>query len=704
MSSKNKIEEMLPLEAANKMAQLAKEIQMHDKLYHQEDNPKISDSDYDNLRKEYNELYKYFPNLAPKNYNPEEKVGSTTSSGFTKITHSVPMLSLSNAFSDEDIEDFVKKIKKQLMLKDSDSIELMAETKIDGLSASIRYEKGKLIHAVTRGDGKVGENITKNVLTIKDIPHKLKSNNIPDIVEIRGEIYMDRNDFIALNKKRKEENKILAEKDKKPIPLFANPRNAAAGSVRQLDSKITESRPLSFFAYALGEISKTNISSQKELRENLLSWGFKINEPSKLCYGTKNLLDYYNEISENRFDLPFDIDGIVYKVNDFSMQERLGFIARAPRWAIAHKFPAEKVKTKLNDIIIQVGRTGALTPVAILNPVNVGGVIVSRATLHNEDEIKRKDIRVGDIVTILRAGDVIPKIIEVDIKQRNQNSKTFKFPTNCPICNSKTIREEGMAVRRCTAGLFCPAQALERLNHFISRNALNIEGLGGGRMKELYSKEFVKTPSDIFTLSSHKEELEKIDRWGEKLINNIFEAIDKKRTVSFNKFIYALGINKVGEVNARILAKKYKDLSTLLSSIKNANDKESEAWKSLIETDQIGKIIAKDIIAFFMSEHNLNIINVLDKELTITPYKETKINSTITNKTIVFTGKLTKMSRNEAKTKVQSLGANTSNTISKKTDILVIGENAGSKAKKAQNLGIKILTEDELIKIIKEHQ
>lgn len=699
MISNNKVQNLTPLEAAADMATLAKDIQRHDKLYHQADAPEISDAAYDTLRKRYMELLEAFPNCAPKDYKPEEKLGATPAAGFTKITHAVPMLSLGNAFSDEDIENFVARLKKQLLLNDNDSLELMAEPKIDGLSATIRYEKGKLVQAATRGDGAVGENITTNVLTIKNIPHELKvidKETPPAILEVRGEIYMDRNDFLELNKKREEHNK----NNKKQLPLFANPRNAAAGSVRQLDASVTASRSLSFFAYALGQTSDLPFSSQQSLRQQLTKWGFALNEPAKLCTSVADLLAYYKDVETKRHDLPFDIDGIVYKVDDFALQERLGFVSRAPRWAIAHKFPAERATTKLNNIIIQVGRTGALTPVAELDSVNVGGVMVSRATLHNEDEITRKDIRVSDTVTILRAGDVIPKIVEVDLKKRPQDSYPYIFPTTCPECSSPAIRDEGMAVRRCTGGLKCPAQALERLSHFINRNALNIEGLGGGRIKELFKRKLITSPADIFTLASHKEEMKKIDRWGPKLIQNVIEAIDAKRTVPFNKFIYALGIRKVGEANAKLLARRYKDLPTWRAAMQKAKDQTSDAWLTLIDIDQIGELIAKDITDFFADEYNQEILTKLANELTIQPHEEIESSSPVAGKTIVFTGKLIQMGRSEAKTKAEELGAHTSNSISKKTDYLVIGTDSGSKAQKAEKLGVTVLTEAEWLSLI----
>lgn len=698
---KTPAKDLMPLEAMAEMAGLAKEIQKHDKLYHQSDKPELSDADYDALRIRYKELYEAFPDYAPKDYNPEEKVGAQPAAGFSKVTHAVPMLSLGNAFSDEDIRDFISRLKRYLNLNENEPLELMAEPKIDGLSASLRYEKGILVQAATRGDGQVGENITQNSFTIKNIPSELKvmgESPIPDIVEVRGEIYMDRNDFLTLNKSRQEENR----KNKKQLPLFANPRNAAAGSVRQLDPQITATRPLSFFAYALGEISKNTIDSQQTLRSYLSNWGFDVNEPASLCQTTEELLTYYKDVESKRAALPFDIDGIVYKVDSFALQERLGFVSRAPRWAIAHKFPAERAQTILKKIIVQVGRTGALTPVAELEPINVGGVMVSRATLHNADEIERKDIREGDTVTLLRAGDVIPKIISVDTSKRSNDSKPFTFPDHCPECHSSAIRDEGMAVHRCTGGLICPAQALERLSHFISRNALNIDGFGGKRMKELFEDKLIKSPADIFTLKEHYDLLVKRKGWGKKSADNLIKAIDEKRTVPLDKLILGLGIRQIGEANAKLLARHYRTLDAWRTAMQAAKDRESESWARLMDIDQIGQLIAEDITAFFAEPYNLDILKRLEKKLEILPYENTTSSSPVSGKTVVFTGKLQTMGRNEAKAKAESLGAFTSNTVSKKTDYLVAGADSGSKAAKAEKLGVKVLTEAEWSSLCEE--
>jgi len=681
-----------PLEARAEMAQLAEKIAHHDTLYHQKDAPEITDAAYDTLRARYRALHQAFPDQVPS-HDPEEKVGAAIAEGFSKIKHSVPMLSLGNAFTDQDVEDFEARLRKFLNLDETVPVTWMAEPKIDGLSASLRYEKGELVLAATRGDGQTGENITGNVRTIKNIPHKL-SAPFPDILEVRGEIYMDRPSFFALNKKRQEEWETV----------FANPRNAAAGSVRQLDSQITASRSLGFFAYGLGENTEKSIRYQKDLRYHLKRWGFTLNEPSRLCNGTKELLAYYHEIEAARHGMPVDIDGIVYKIDAFDWQERLGFVARAPRWAIAHKFAAEKAETKLTNILIQVGRTGALTPVAELEPVNVGGVMVSRATLHNEDEIKRKDIRVSDIVTLQRAGDVIPQIIKADLKRRPKNAKAFVFPDHCPACDSLAVREEGMAVRRCTGGLVCPAQALERLRHFVARTAFNIEGFGEQRLRELWEDKLIQTPVDIFTLKKHRETLAVREGWGEKSADNLIAAIEARRTISLSRFIFALGIPQVGEATAKLLARHYLTLSTWRTSMKKAQDPENEAYLDLISIDQIGSSIATDITAFFAEKHNIAVLEALEKELSIESYTPPpSTGSPLEGKIIVFTGTLAKLSRIEAKAKAETLGAKVGGSVSAKTDYLVIGANSGKKAEKAEKLGVKVLNEEEWLAILKDY-
>ncbi len=670
-------------------AQVAREIAYHRDLYYNKATPEISDAEFDALERRYNALLnKEIPLLKDIDVH-EAKVGATPAAGFSKVVHSVPMLSLGNAFAAEDVSDFMARIRRFLSLADAAPLAMMAEPKIDGLSASLRYEKGRLVLAATRGDGQVGENITAGVMTIKNVPHTLKGS-APDVLEVRGEIYMNRADFFALN----------AQREAKGEPLFANPRNAAAGSVRQLDASITASRPLSFFAYALGEASPLPFSSQQGLREHLQAWGFAVNEPARLCHSTDEILTYYNALEEQRHALPFDIDGVVYKVNDFALQERLGFVSRAPRWAIAHKFAAERAETILKAITIQVGRTGALTPVAALEPINVGGVMVSRATLHNEDEIARKDIREGDTVIVQRAGDVIPQIVEVLLKHRPAGSAPFVFPDHCPVCGARAVREDGMAIRRCTGGLTCPAQAVERLCHFVSRDAFNIEGLGERRVGELMEAGFIKTPADIFRLHHHRATLALREGWKEKSVANLLEAIEARRTISLDKFIYALGIRQVGEATAKLLAKHYGSLPALQAAMIAAQDETGEAWAELTSIDQIGTLMARDSVAFFAEDHNQQVLADLSSELTLLPFVLVEKQSPLSGKTIVFTGTLQGMGRSEAKAKAENLGARVSGSISSKTNYLVAGEGAGSKADKAAWLGVTVLDEAAWLRLI----
>lgn len=689
MTKKQTSPQTTPLEAAAEMAKLAQEIAHHDVLYHQKDSPEISDAAYDALRNRYRALHEAFPHLAPKD-DPETRVGASPAAAFSKVAHSVPMLSLNNAFSDEDVEDFTTRIRRFLQLPEATDLTFMAEPKIDGLSASLRYEKGQLVMAATRGDGTTGENITANVRTIKDVPHQLQAP-YPSVVELRGEIYLDRPDFMQLNARREKEGEAA----------FANPRNAAAGSVRQLDSSITASRPLKFFAYALGECSDVLPQTQQDIRQRIQQWGFQLNGPSRLCQNTRELLAYYHELESHRHALPFDIDGVVYKINPLDWQERLGFVSRAPRWAIAHKFAAEKAETRLNKIIIQVGRTGVLTPVAELEPVTVGGVVVSRATLHNEDEIARKDIREGDIVYLQRAGDVIPQITGVDLKQRPTVTAAFQFPDHCPECGSLAIREDGVVARRCTGGLICPAQAVERLRHFTSRLAFNIEGLGDQRIMELWQEKLIHAPADIFRLKNHATLLEKREGWGEKSVQKLLDAIEARRTIPLDRFIYALGIRQVGEATAKLLARHYRSLTNWRQAMKEAQHVESEARQDLDSIEQIGPSMVQDIVTFFEEKHNLEALDELDKELSVSDYENrvTHKSSPLAGKTIVFTGTLTSMSRSEAKAKAESMGANVSGSVSAKTDYVVVGEDAGSKAKKAQELGVTVLSESEWIKM-----
>ena len=685
-SSKNNL---TPLEAKAELAALAEQIARHDRLYHAKDAPEISDADYDALRARYRGLCEAFPHVAPAD-DPETKVGAAPASGFGKVTHAVPMLSLVNAFTDEDVTDFLTRIRKFLHLPDTAELALMAEPKIDGLSASLRYERGELVQAATRGDGTVGENITTNVRTMGDVPQRLRAP-YPALVEIRGEIYLNRADFFALNARREAEGE----------PPFANPRNAAAGSVRQLDPTITASRPLRFFGYGLGDYDGAPFSTQQEIRAALAGWGFTLNEPARLCVTAPEVLDYYRYIESQRHALPFDIDGVVYKVDRLEWQARLGFISRAPRWALAHKFAPEQAETRLRKITVQVGRTGALTPVAELEPITVGGVVVSRATLHNEDEIARKDIREGDIVRLQRAGDVIPQIISVDLKRRPHDTQPFHFPHHCPECGARAVREEGMAVRRCEGGLVCPAQAVERLRHFVSRPAFNIEGFGEQRICELWTDKLIQSPADIFRLAAHRAALETREGWGEKSATKLLDAIESRRTIPLDRFIYALGIRQIGEATAKLLARHYKTIEAWRAAMIAAQHEDSEAWSNLTGIAQIGPLVARDLVEFFREPHNLRVLDDLAQELIITAHQAPQESaSPLAGKTVVFTGTLERMSRAEAKTKAEARGAHVSGSVSAKTDYVVIGADAGSKATKAQALGLTVLTEEAWLSLI----
>jgi DNA ligase (NAD+) len=685
------------LDAKVRHADLVKEIRRHDALYHGSDAPEITDAEYDALRRELNALEAKYPEFISKD-SPSQKVGAAPSSGFKKVRHSVPMLSLSNVFSEEDFSDFIDKIKRFLGLGLEDRFELLAEPKIDGLSCSLRYENRTLVQAATRGDGEEGEDITANVRTIADIPQTLPSG-APDLVEVRGEIYMGRKDFAALNER-------LALEGKK---IFANPRNGAAGSVRQLDPSITASRPLRFFGYALGD--NAGFETQKSVRDSIGSWGFTVPEPSYVGENLDGPMEYYARIETLRPTLDYDIDGIVYKVNRIDYQNRLGFVARAPRWAAAHKFPAERAVTRLNSIEIQVGRTGALTPVARLEPITVGGVVVSNATLHNEDEIARKDVRIGDMVVIQRAGDVIPQVVEVLVDTRPADSIPYTYPDHCPACGSLAIREEGEVIRRCTGGLICPAQATERLKHFVSRLAFDIEGLGSKIIEEFWEKGIVKTPADIFRLESIKIDppLQDWEGWGEKSVAKLFAAIDQRRVIALNRFIYALGIRQIGEATAKRLASVYGSWKALRDHMEKGAapthpdlSGENMFYTDLLNIPDIGPSVAQDLIGFFSEPHNLQILDDLEQFLTIEDYQRPQTqNSPVAGKTVVFTGTLVKLTRAEAKAQAERLGAKVAGSVSAKTDYVVAGEDAGSKLKKAVELGVQVVSEEEWLALIK---
>lgn len=683
------VEDLNEAEAKAELGRLSDAIAEADRLYHQEDAPDLTDAEYDLLRRRNQAIEERFPDLKRED-SPSERVAPGPADGFAKVRHARPMLSLANAFDDEDVREFERRVRRFLSLDEEETVALMAEPKIDGLSASLRYEKGKLVQGATRGDGTEGENITRNLETVDDIPKSLPKS-VPDVLEVRGEVYMTKDDFVALNERQAEAGS----------KIFANPRNAAAGSLRQLDPEITRARPLRFFAYSWGEISDDFAGSHHEFLEKLEDWGFTTNPLSKLCATADEALAVYAKIGEERHALPYDIDGVVYKVDRLDWQQRLGMVSRAPRWAIAHKFKAEQAETVLNEIDIQVGRTGALTPVARLEPVKVGGVTVTNATLHNEDEIRRKDIRVGDSVVIQRAGDVIPQVVRVVTEKRPTTSKEYAFPDHCPRCGSEAPRPEGEAIRRCTGGLICPAQAVERLKHFVSRDAFDIEGLGAKQIQAYYEDGLIDNPASIFRLKEHRRKL--IGREGTKITstNKLLAAIEDRRTIGLDRFVYALGIRQVGQATARLLATHYGTLDALRQAMATATDPESEAYADLINIDQIGSAVAKDLIDFFAEGHNGEVLDDLDRELTIEAFEApATADSPVAGKTVVFTGTLQTVGRNEAKAKAESLGAKVAGSVSKKTDYVVVGADAGSKAAKAEALGVSILSEEDWLTLI----
>ncbi|MCE9506887.1 MAG: NAD-dependent DNA ligase LigA [Alphaproteobacteria bacterium] len=688
MNKPKKISSLTPIEAAAEAADLRRQILHHDKLYYQKDAPEISDAAYDALRKRLEAIEQVFPALATQD-SPTQKIGARPAREFAKVRHAVPMLSLANSFSDEDVIDFFDRVRKFLHLPDDEKLEILAEPKIDGLSCSLRYEKGLLVQAATRGDGEEGEDVTANVKTIKTVPQKLPKG-APEVLEVRGEVYITRADFEKLNQAQ------AAAEEK----IFANPRNAAAGSLRQLDPRITEIRPLRFFGYALGEVSEAVAATQEGIRRKLSQWGFVVPEPETVVDSPSSLLKFHARVYEERPTIDYDLDGVVYKVNSLDYQKRLGFISRSPRWATAHKFPAEQAETILHKIVVQVGRTGTLTPVAELEPINVGGVLVSRATLHNEDEMARKDIREGDYVIIQRAGDVIPQVVKSLPARRKKSSRPFVFPDRCPECGSLAVREEGEVAKRCTGGLICPAQAVERLKHFVSRTAFDIEGLGDKIIREFWEEKWIKTPADIFRLAKYAETLKEREGWGELSVKNLLEAIEERRTISLERFIYSLGIRQVGQATAKKLAQHYQNLDHLLSQMKECRDREGAAFQSLLGIEDIGPSVAEDIVGFFAEPHNQHAVKDLQRELTVKDFERSKtVHSPVTGKTVVFTGKLLKMSREEAKAQAEALGAVVASSVSKNTDYVIAGEDAGSKLKKATELGVKVLSEDEWLKL-----
>lgn len=689
-------------DARIELVNLQEKLRLADLAYHQKDAPILSDVDYDRAKQRYSLLLETFPNLS-EFATHVGKVGAPVASGFGKIKHAQRMLSLGNAFDDEDVEGFDSSIRKYLGMAAEDPLEYTAEPKIDGLSLSLRYENGKLLRAATRGDGSTGENVTANALTIEDIPQEIVG--APDVLEVRGEVYMSHADFEGLNIRQKERGG----------NTFANPRNAAAGSLRQLNADITRSRPLRFFAYSWGELSEPLGILQMSAIERLNALGFQTNPLTRVCASPSELIMHYRNIEEQRATLGYDIDGVVYKVNKIGLQERLGFRSTTPRWAIAHKFPAELAWTRIVSIDIQVGRTGALSPVARLTPVTVGGVVVSNATLHNEDYIagrdskgelirEGKDIRIGDWVQVYRAGDVIPKVADVDLSKRPVDALRFVFPSSCPQCGSDAIREEGDAIHRCSGGIICPAQVVEKLKHFVSRAAFDIDGLGAKQVEQFYSDGWIKEPADIFTLGERfgngMQQLKNRDGWGEKSASGLFFAIEEKRQIGLDRLIFALGIRHLGQGSSKLLANHFGRWAVFEAAVTEAGSKEGTTWEELLSIDGVGEVMATSLVTAFAQNKERDSIDRLIAHLDVLPAQRPNTHSPVAGKTVVFTGTLEKMTRAEAKARAETLGAKVAGSVSKKTDILVAGPGAGSKAKKATELGIQIFDEDSWLALI----
>lgn len=660
---------------------LAVEIRLHAQAYYGRDDPTITDAEYDAQLQKLLALEARFPELATSS-SPSAKVGAAASSGFAKIEHRHPMLSLANAFEPQDVTDFSDRIARFLGLDESQPFAFVAEPKIDGLSAALIYEDGRYVQGATRGDGRVGEDITQNLRSVTGIPDQLTGAPAGRL-EIRGEVYMSKSDFTALNQRQAENGK----------KIFANPRNAAAGSLRQLDVSITASRPLRFFAYSQndGPLPSTHWDTLAQME----NWGFAVNKLTQRCDNVDALLAVYEQILKIRATLDYEIDGVVYKIDRLDYQNRLGTVARAPRWAIAHKLPAEQVETRLTAIDIQVGRTGALTPVARLEPVNVGGVMVANATLHNEDEIARKDIRIGDLVLVQRAGDVIPQVVCVLTRGRPDNTVPWQAPEICPCpLATSAVRGEGEAVRRCSGGLDCPFQGVERLKHFVSRGAFDIEGLGATNIETFYEDGLIKTPADIFALADRREDLLSRDGWGLTSVTNLLAAIETKKTIGLERFIYALGIRHIGAATARLLAQHYGNIDDWRAAMATAQDRTGDTYLELESIDGIGPAMAEDILSYIAAPKHSAELDLLSATLDIQPAHAPASTSPVSGKVIVFTGTMEKMTRPEAKAKAQSLGAKVSDSVSKKTDLVVAGPGAGSKRKKAEELGVDIIDED----------
>jgi len=703
------VEKLTKAQAKVEHMRLALELEGHDKRYYQDDAPSVTDAEYDALRQRFNAIEKRFPEFVSSD-SPSQKVGAAPSGRFKKVRHAVSMLSLDNAFAAQDVIDFAGRIARFLKLPD-DKIDFSAEPKIDGLSMSLRYEGGELVTAATRGDGAEGEDVTANIRTLEDVPQKLKGRNVPDVCEVRGEVYMTKKAFLALNERQKTAGDTI----------FANPRNSAAGSLRQKDPSITASRPLGFFAYAWGEMSAMPENTQSGMIHWFERCGFKTNPLTKLCHSVDQLIAFHRKIEEQRAELDYDIDGVVYKVDRIDWQERLGFVSRTPRWGIAHKFPAERAMTVLRDIEIQVGRTGSFTPVGKLEPVGVGGVIVQNVTLHNEDYIKGignkgeelregRDIRIGDTVVIQRAGDVIPQVVDVVIDKRPKGTKEFHFPKKCPcplhtdVVREETATGEEGSRARCTGEFACPFQKIEHLKLFVSRRAFDIDGLGEKQLQYFFDEEWVKEPADIFTLQkrNNKLKLEEIEGYGETSVRNLFASIENRRRIALERFIYALGMRHVGETTALALARGYGSWDAFHDACLKVAKEDEETVAEMDALDQIGDTVIKSVAAYFGESHNRGIVERLTKEVTIIDAEKPKSTSAVAGKTVVFTGSLEKMTRDEAKATAERLGAKAAGSVSKKTDYVVAGPGAGSKLAEAKKHGVAVLTEDEWLKLIGE--
>jgi len=686
-------------------------LSQQDKYYYQDNYSAINDSDYDKLKNYHAQVLEKYPFLK-KESKYFENIGFMPSEKFSKVQHKIPMLSLSNIFDEVGLDDFYEKIRKYLNLSLDSTLEIVSEPKIDGLSASLLYKKGVLEVGATRGDGSLGEDVTENIRAISNIPKIIDSKDVPEILEVRGEIYMNKSDFIILNEEMLQQGK----------QTYVNPRNTASGSLRQIDPNITRSRKLNFFAYTWGQISNNNFDTHFEIISKFKEWGFAVNPYTKINRSKNELIDSYSELDSIRSSLDYDIDGVVYKINSLTLQDRLGFVSRSPRWAVAHKFQAEKANTRILDIDVQVGRTGALTPVAKLEPINIGGVVVRNATLHNEDFISGinsdgrqirngSDIRIGDTVEVIRSGDVIPKVVGVDISKRPLNSQKYEFPQLCPICNSPAIREinastgKSSSVRRCTGDFYCVSQELGRLEFFVSRDAANIEGFGGKSMQLFYDRGFIKKPNDIFTLQSRQEkgliDILSLDGWGNLSMTNLFSSIDEKRKITLDKFIYSLGIRHIGINTSKIISQNLNSIGNLISLIDNIHSDYNSYLKAFLDNDGIGEVVIKSFLDFLSIDNNAAVVRNLNDQLDIMDFViEQKFDSKISGLSIVFTGKFSTMSRAEAKDKAERMGAKVLSSISNKTDLLVAGEESGSKLTKARDLHIKVIDENDWLDLL----